>query len=97
MRADPRYKPLPPEPATLLEDGRIGDAVKALREVHPGLGLRAARDWIDRHIDDHPMLRIQLETQQRARRRRFFFWFLLVDIVVTAGIIYYLMGFPGCC
>jgi len=92
MRADPRFKPLPAEPVMLLEEGRVHAAVRALRRSH-GLELRQAQDWVDSHIDDNPMLRIQLETQQRAARRRFFFWFLLVDAVATAAIICYLLYF----
>jgi hypothetical protein len=89
MRADPRFKPLPPEPATLLTEGRLNDAVKVLRETQ-GIGLRQARAWIEWHIDQEPMLRVQLETLQSARRRQFFLWFLVVDAVITAAIVYYL-------
>jgi hypothetical protein len=89
MRADPRFKPLPPEPATLLTEGRLVDAVKVLRDTQ-GIGLRQARAWIEWHIDQDPMLRVQLETQQRARRRKIFLWFLVVDAVITAAIVYYL-------
>ena len=90
MRADPRHKPLPPEPRALLEEGRVQAAVRALRRSN-GLELRQAQDWVDSHIDDNPMLRVQLETQRRAARRKFFFWFLLIDAVVTAAIIYYVL------
>ncbi len=89
MRADPRFKPLPPEPATLLNEGRLTDAVKVLRDTQ-GIGLRQARAWIEWHIDQDPMLRVQLETQQSAKRRKFFLWFLVVDAVITAAIVYYL-------
>jgi hypothetical protein len=89
MRADPRFKPLPSEPATLLTEGRLIDAVKVLRETQ-GIGLKQARAWIEWHIDQDPMLRVQLETQQSARRRKFFLWFLVVDAVITAAIVYYL-------
>ncbi len=90
MRADPRHKPLPPEPATLLTEGRVGDAIRALRKSH-GLDLARAQEWIDAHIDDDPMLRVQLETQRRTARRRMFAWFLLADVVITAAIIYYVL------
>ncbi len=93
MRADPRHKPLPPEPATLLTEGRVGEAVEVLRKSH-GLRSREARAWIDAHLADDPMLRVQLEAQQRARRRRYFLWFLLVDLLVAAAVIYYLFYLP---
>jgi macrodomain Ter protein organizer (MatP/YcbG family) len=66
---------LPPEPATLLSEGRVHEAVKVLRESH-NLGSREARAWVDSHISDDPMLRVQLETQRRTRRRRIFLWLL---------------------
>ena len=93
MRADPRYKPLPPEPATLINEGRVHEAVKVLRESH-NLGSREARKWVDSHISDDPMLRVQLETQRRTRRRKFFLWLLPIDILIAAGIIYYLFYLP---
>jgi hypothetical protein len=88
MRADPRFQPLPPEPATLLTEGRKIEAIKVLRESH-GLGLKEAKGWVDWHIDQDPILRVQLETQQRATRRKIFLWFLLIDAIVAASLIYY--------
>ena len=86
MRADPRFKPLPPEPATLLTEGRVIDAIKSLRESQD-IGLKQAKAWIDWHIDQDPMLRAQLEAQQSATRRRFFLWFLMVDALIVAALI----------
>ncbi len=90
MRADPRdrFKPLPIEAQTLLEEGRLIDAVESVRASH-NLDLRKARDWIDSYISEHPLLRVQLETQQSEFRRKFFLWFLVVDAIVAAGLIYY--------
>jgi hypothetical protein len=88
MRAEPRFKPLPVEPATLLTEGRVIDAIKVLRASN-GLGLKEAKDWVDWHIAQDPMLRVQLETQQRVMRRKFFVWFLFVDVLIAAGLIYY--------
>ena len=87
---DPRFKPLPPEPATLLTEGRVIEAIKALRRAYPGLGLKEAKDWVDSHIASDPLLRVQLETQQAAARRKFFFWFLIVDVLIAAAIIYFM-------
>jgi len=89
MRADPRFKPLPPEPATLLTEGRLVEAVKALR-ASEDISLTQARKWIDWHISQDPMLEAQLKAQQRAAGRKFFFWFLVVDVIIAAGVIYYL-------
>jgi len=90
MRADPRFKALPPEPATLLNEGKLIEAIKVLRRSH-NLGLKEAKNWVDWHIAQDPMLQVQLETQQRTSRRKFFVWFLLVDVLITAGLIYYFL------
>jgi hypothetical protein len=89
VRIEPRFKPLPPEPATLLTEGRYHEAVQVLSEAQ-GIGHRKAKQWIDWHVDQDPMLGVQLEVQRRAARRRFFLWFLLVDSLIAGGIIYYL-------
>ncbi len=89
MKAEPRYPPLPPEIVTLLGEGDLNEAIKVLRSAG-AMSQREARRRIDAHLDQEPILRVQLETQLRARRRRFFLWFLLVDLVITAGIIYWL-------
>jgi len=59
MRADPRFKPLPPEPATLVNEGRTIEAIKVLRQSE-GIGLKQAKDWVDWHIAQDPMLAAQL-------------------------------------
>ena len=88
MRADPRFKALPPEPATLLAEGKLLDAIKSLRTSH-NLKLKDAKAWVDWHIAQDPMLRVHLETQQRSARGKFFLWFLVIDAVIVAGFIYY--------
>ena len=93
MRVDPRFKPLPIEPATLLTEGRRGEAIKVLRQSED-IGHRQATKWIDWHIAQDPMLAAQLEAQRRAAGRKFFFWFLVVDVIVAAAAIYYLFHRP---
>jgi hypothetical protein len=95
MRADPRdrFKPLPIDAQTLLDEGRLNDALKSVRQSH-GLHLSQAREWVESHIAAHPLLRVQLEARQREWRRKFFLWFFVVDAVVAAGLIYYLFYMP---
>jgi hypothetical protein len=90
MRAERRLRPLPPEPATLLTEGRVTEAVQVLRKSH-GLRASQARAWVDAHIADDPMLRVQLESQKRAWGRKVFFWVLAIDAIAVAAIIYYLL------
>jgi len=89
MRAEPRYKALPLEAATLLSEGNVIEAIKVVRKTE-GAGRREAKARVDAHIAQDPILQVQLETQLRARRRKFFFWFVVVDLAITAGIIYWL-------
>jgi len=89
MRAERRYRPLPVEAVTLLHEGKVIEAIKVVRRAEV-LGLKEAKDRVDAHLAQEPLLRVQIETQQRAMRRKFFLWFLIVDLVITAGIIYWL-------
>jgi hypothetical protein len=89
MYADPRHKPLPLEAVTLLHEGRVIEAIKAVRQAE-ALGLREAKQRVDAYLANEPLLRAQLELQRRAARRKFFFWFLVIDLVITAGVIYWL-------
>lgn len=88
MRAEPRFKPLPLEAVALLGEARVIEAIKVVRKAE-GLGLREAKERVDAHIAQDPILRVQIETQQRATRRKIFFWFVLVDLAITAGLIYW--------
>jgi len=88
MKAEPRYAPLPPEIVTLLGEGDVNEAIKVLRSAG-AMSQKEARRRIDAHLDQDAILRVQLETYQRARRRKLFLWFLVVDIVITAGVIYW--------
>ena len=90
MRAEPRHRELPLEAATLLGEGKLKEALKALRHTE-GISRREAMSRVDAHLLRDPMLRVQIETQKRDARRRFFFWFFIVDLVITAGIIYWLV------
>jgi len=88
MRADPRYKELPLEAVALLGEGRLKEAIQSLRQSE-GASRREARRRVDAHLARDPMVRVQIETRQRAARRKFFFWFFVVDLVITAGIVYW--------
>lgn len=89
MRADREFRPLPLEAVTLLSEGKVIDAIKSVRAAE-SLGLKEAKQRVDEHIARDPILRVQIETQQRAMRRRFFLWFLVVDIAIAAGVVYWL-------
>ena len=91
MRAERRFRPLPLEAVTLLGEGKVTEAIKAVRGIE-GVGRWQARRRVEAHLAQEPLLRVQIETQQRAARRRFFFWFVLVDLAITAAVIYWLFN-----
>lgn len=93
MFADPKFKPLPLEAITLLNEGQLIQAIKVVRETEK-LGLKDAKDRVDAYLEREPLLKAQLELNQRAARRRFFFWFLVVDVAIVAAVIYW-MRFSG--
>ncbi|HEX6638231.1 MAG TPA: hypothetical protein VF033_11285 [Steroidobacteraceae bacterium] len=89
MYADPKYQPLPLEAVTLLNEGRVIEAIKSVRQAEH-LGLRDAKGRVDAYLAREPLLKAQIELQQRAARRKFFLWFLVIDAVIVAAIIYWL-------
>ena len=89
MYADSRYRELPLEAVTLLNEGRVVEAIKSVRQAE-GLGLKEAKGRVDAYLAREPLLRAQIELRQRAARRKFFFWFVVIDLVVAAGVIYWL-------
>ena len=89
MYADPRFQPLPVEVVTLLQEGRLVEAIKAVRQAE-GLGLREAKARVDAYLAREPLLKAQLELQKRSAGRRFFLWFLVIDLLVVAGVIYWM-------
>jgi len=88
MNSDPRFKPLPVEAASLVSAGKTIDAIKWLRSTR-GLDLKAAKDWVDWHIGQNPLLREQFAEQQREMRKRLFAWLLPIDALIIAGVIYW--------
>lgn len=89
MYADPKFRPLPLEAVTLLNEGHFVQAIKVVRQTE-GLGLKEAKDRVDAYLSREPLLRARFELQQRGMRRKFFLWFVVVDVIIVAGIVYWL-------
>jgi hypothetical protein len=89
LRAERKFRPLPLEAVTLLSEGKVADAIRVVRAAER-LGLKQARQRIDEHLAQDPILRVQIETQRSARRRMLFAWFLFSDLVIAAAVIYWL-------
>lgn len=93
MRAERRQKQISLEAATLLTEGKVAEAVRVVRDSE-GLSLKEARQRVNAHIADDPMLGVQLETQRRYGRRKFFYAFLVADAFIVAGVIYFFFFMP---
>jgi hypothetical protein len=89
MYADPKYRELSVEAVTLLQEGRVIEAIKSVRQSE-GLGLKDAKARVDAYLGREPLLRAQIEIRQRAARRKFFFWFLFIDVLIAAAVIYWM-------
>jgi hypothetical protein len=89
MYADPKFRELSVEAVTLLQEGRLIDAIKSVRQSE-GLGLKDAKARVDAYLSREPLLRAQLEMRQRVARRKFFLWFLFVDLLIAAAVIYWM-------
>ena len=94
MKADPRFKPLPLEAVSRLNEGKVIDAVKALREARE-LTLKQAMEWIESHVADNPIMRAQLESRQRAARLKVYGWFVLAVAVLGTAIYYFSRAHSG--
>ena len=88
MYADPKFRPLPLEAVTLLQEGQVIAAIKVVRQAE-ALGLKEAKRRVDAYLSHEPLLRAQLELKQGAARRKFLFWFLVVCLLI-AGAVYWL-------
>jgi hypothetical protein len=81
---------LPAAAIVAVNQGRLIEAVRIVRESEPGLGLAAARERVDAYVGRDPMLKAQLDQRTKAARGRLIRWVLLIDLVLVAGVVYYL-------
>jgi hypothetical protein len=85
MQRDPgaRERPLPTAVHLALQDGRIIDAIRLLREQSGG-DLASARARIDREIAADPLLRERFAEQRRRSRRKLIVIVLVADALLLA-------------
>jgi ribosomal protein L7/L12 len=62
-------QPIPRRAIVALENGRLVEAVKHLREA-TGAGLKDAKEHLERHLADNPALAAKFNTAATAERRR---------------------------
>jgi ribosomal protein L7/L12 len=81
-------------PATATAAIARGSKVEAIRETRAatGLGLREAKDLVERYIAANPVLKDQYEQQNAANRRRRIRWMLVIDALIAAAVLWWFFG-----
>jgi ribosomal protein L7/L12 len=71
-----------------------GSKIEAIKEVRAatGLGLREAKELVERYIAANPVLKDQYEQQNAANRRRLIRWVLVVDVLIAAAVLWWFFG-----
>lgn len=67
-----------------LRDGRVIDAIKAVRH-DTGLGLKEAKDVVDRYTASHPELQAARRQANAASTRQLLLWLVVIGAVVLAA------------
>ena len=85
MQDDANNKTLPAEVINALSSGRKIEAIKILREEW-NIGLKEAKEIVDKHIDSDPLLKDQVQRQSNNSCLPV----IIISIVIAAGA-YYLL------
>jgi hypothetical protein len=83
---------LPAAAIVAVNQGRMIEAIRIVREGEPGLGLAAARARVEAHVARDPMLKAQLEQKMKEARGRLVRWVLVIDVLLVAAVVWYLFG-----
>ena len=82
---------LPAQATAAVVRGSKIDAIKEVRAA-TGLGLREAKQLVERYIAANPVLKSQFEQQNAANRRRLIRWMLVIDVLIFAAIFWWFLG-----
>ncbi|MGH7167721.1 MAG: ribosomal protein L7/L12 [Nitrospiraceae bacterium] len=85
-------KPLPETVVAALRKGQKIEAIKILRQEW-GIGLKEAKDSVDRYVQSDPLLQRSMQMAQAESRRGCLLW-LVVGIALAAAV-YYFLGSKG--
>jgi ribosomal protein L7/L12 len=83
---------LPAAAIVAINQGRMIEAIRIVRESVPGLGLKEAKDLVEAYAGRDPMLKAQLEQRRADARRNLIKTFLIIDLLLVAGILWYFFG-----
>lgn len=74
--------------AALTKGNKI-EAIKRVREER-GIGLKEAKDIVDRHVAAHPGLKRKFDAQQAEAMRGFLLW--LAALIALASVAYFVIS-----
>ena len=81
-----------PQPMVAVNQGRMIEAIKIVRESVPGLDLKEARDLVEGYAGRDPVLKAQLAQRRAEARRKLIKAVLIIDLLLAAGILWYFFG-----
>ena len=81
--------PLPAAAIVAVNQGRLIDAIRIIRESEPGLGLAGAKARVDAYIARDPMLKAQHERQRSLARGKLVKAVLLIDLLLAVVLVWY--------
>jgi hypothetical protein len=84
--------PLPAAAIVAINQGKVIEAIRIVREAAPGLGLKDAKDRVDSYIARDPMLQAQQERQRSLARGKLVKAVLFIDLLLAVAIVWYFFG-----
>ena len=91
MTTTNRPPALPTAALLALEDGRLIEAIKVIREVEH-LDLRAAKERVEAYAATNPALQARIAESLKATRKKIRGWVLAFDAVLVVGFLYWFFG-----
>jgi hypothetical protein len=90
MKPDQDEAPEMPAAAIVaINQGKVIEAIRFVREASPGLGLKDAKDRVDAYIARDPMLKAQHERQRSLARGKLVKAVLLIDLLLAVLLVWY--------
>jgi hypothetical protein len=83
---------MPAAAIVAINQGKVIEAIRIVREAAPGLGLKDAKERVEAYIARDPMLKWQHEQQRRLARGKLVKAVLLIDLLLAAAIVWYFFG-----
>ncbi len=91
MSSSNRQPPLPSSALLALDEGRLIDAIKAVREVER-LGLAEAQLRVSSYVSTQPQLQERLKQRAAEVRKTIVKWVLIVDAVLIGAALLWFFG-----